>query len=416
MFCVGSVFVYLNQLEHIHTRQLLMRGPIADKSNAKASTSSELSDEMPKLNEPRGNVFRSSLGLNTYEPKPYHRLTVETTKRVQSISTIMTVNNTSKPVQETSELLQETSRPTKKISNPANETSKLDKETSEQVQETSNLTMKTSNPANETSNLVQETSKYVREISEPINEMLKQKVDRILSEIPFTDENLLPRCYKPITNFVYIKNHKCGSDTVAAIFRRFGYLRNLSLVLPVALYWNVGWPFRLEPHMYRTPKSGYFNILTEHTTYDEERLSKLMPDDAQYITSLREPYDRLKSVFQYFIVAQFTGIDKIVKPRSSYVNYFLKSENKTGLDEAYKSPNQQKVCVPPGLSVMRNAMSFELGLPVGFHTSVDMQDDIDYIKKWLQHIDSRFTMVRCSTVNPFNSASIKFSVFTSLMS
>ena len=48
-----------------------------------------------------------------------------------------------------------------------------------------------------------------------------------------------PPCAEERKNFVYIKTHKTGSETVSAIFRRFGYARNLSFVLPMGT--NCSW-------------------------------------------------------------------------------------------------------------------------------------------------------------------------------
>ena len=223
---------------------------------------------------------------------------------------------------------------------------------------------------------------------------IRERINHILDQIPpIPDEDLLPKCVKPVTDFVYIKNHKCASDTLSAMFRRFGYSRNLTFVQPIRAYWNLGWPFRLEPHMHRTLKTDHFNILTEHTIYDKERLSKIMPPGTAYLTSIREPFSHLQSSLPFFNYQFHSKLENYKKPGERNMDFFLRTDNKTGFDEEYKKADERKVCVPPGLSVVRNFMSFNLDLPVGFHTTEDRTHDLVYIKNWLGQISKDFKLV-----------------------
>lgn len=84
------------------------------------------------------------------------------------------------------------------------------------------------------------------------------------------DKFQLPDCKKKSnrkTNFVYIKNHKCASDTLSAVFRRFALNKNLSIVLPIGAHSLLGWPHQLRRYMYRLKKTKEFNIMLDHQVY-----------------------------------------------------------------------------------------------------------------------------------------------------
>ena len=227
------------------------------------------------------------------------------------------------------------------------------------------------------------------------NLSVKELVESILKDVPRkTGADLLPSCTKEKQNFVYIKNHKCASDTLSVVFRRFGFERDLSVVQPMLMKFNIGWPKPLHPGFFRASKSGHFNILTDHTVYNETFMDKLMSPGTVYMTSIREPFSHLKSSFNFFNVPKLGHISEKLQPGEDALMYFL--QNKDAVDQQYKDPKTYKArpCVPPYLSVVRNMMAFDLGLPVGYEGSPDMQKDIPYIKQWLAHIDKKFETVR----------------------
>ena len=242
--------------------------------------------------------------------------------------------------------------------------------------------------------LVKDKLQHLPRLKQKNQNSLQAHIDNILNEIPRrTGIELLPMCKDAKQNYVYIKNHKCASDTLSVVFRRFGINRNSSLVQPVANKCNIGWPMPLHPGYYRASKSGKYNILTEHTVYDEGYMKTLMEPDAVYFTSIREPFSHLKSSFNFFNVPKLGHID--VKPGQDALMIFLNDMEK--IDKQYQDPKTwpSRPCVPPYLSVVRNMMAFDLGLLVGFNDKSDMQEDIMYIKKWLEHIDKKFDIVSC---------------------
>ena len=166
----------------------------------------------------------------------------------------------------------------------------------------------------------------------------------------------------PRIEFVYIKTHKCASETLSAIFRRFGHLRNLSFVLPVDRRNNLGWPEPLDKGMFRPSKTGGHNILCEHTILTLPLMTDIMPKDTAFVTSISEPMEHLKSEFNYFNLRKNGGI-KSARALPDYLR------NLVEYDDMYKARNNSRrygYCVPAGLSVTHNSMAFDVGFPIGF--------------------------------------------------
>ena len=204
-----------------------------------------------------------------------------------------------------------------------------------------------------------------------------------------------PPCIEERKNFVYIKTHKTGSETVSAVFRRFGYARNLSFVLPIGDKLLLGWPWPLEPWMYRPSKTSGFNILCEHVIFHEDIIPAMMPSDTVYTTTLREPFGHLRSAFNYFGLGKVMG-DNITDKMSA----FLKSPQKW--DDAYtrrfivRRPLPPGACIPSNVSVVKNAQASDLGFPVGFPPTPKYRDQTDnetFIQEWIDSIDRRFELV-----------------------
>ena len=91
-------------------------------------------------------------------------------------------------------------------------------------------------------------------------------------------------CSTERRDFVYVKMIKCASETLASMFRRFGYHRNLSFVLPVGRRIYVGWPYQIQNDMYRHTDTNTFNILTDHAIYNKTTMKSLMkPGDIKFV-------------------------------------------------------------------------------------------------------------------------------------
>ena len=192
------------------------------------------------------------------------------------------------------------------------------------------------------------------------------------------------------TNVVYIKTHKCASETLSAIFRRFGYERNLSFVLPVDGRNNLGWPDPLDEGMFRPSKTGRYNVLCEHTILTLPLMADIMPNDTMFVTSIREPMQHMKSAFQYFNIKRVAAINSS-DPISEYLRILDKYDN------VYKGRGNIRrsgYCVPPNLSVTRNSMAFDLGFPNGYAKDTkDETTNTTAVQEWLDMLDKRFGFV-----------------------
>ena len=199
------------------------------------------------------------------------------------------------------------------------------------------------------------------------------------------------KCTAEKRNVVFIKNHKCGSDTVTNVFHRFGFDRTLSFMLAAPGRYTLNWPYMIMPGTYREPKArGGFNILCEHAVYSERIMSKLMPSDTEYTTIVREPFSRLRSAFNFFHIDWRAEIHSD-EPLQEYLSDIRRYEIHI------RSPSHvryKKHCMGPGWTAGQNGMSFDLGFDNGFHQdTVDQTGNATYIREWLQHLHNRFNLV-----------------------
>ena len=199
------------------------------------------------------------------------------------------------------------------------------------------------------------------------------------------------KCTAEKRNVVFIKNHKCGSDTATNVFHRFGLDRNLSFMLAVPGRMTLNWPYVIRSGTYRASKAlGGFNILCEHAIYNDRIMSTLMPSNSEYTTILREPFSRLKSAFNFFHINWRADI-LTEEPFLDYLRDIRRYEIHL---RSPSCPMCKKSCMGPGWTAGQNGMSLDLGFDNGFHMDVvDQTDNATYIREWLQHLQSRFSLV-----------------------
>ena len=213
----------------------------------------------------------------------------------------------------------------------------------------------------------------------------------LIGEIP-VDQTQPPRCDRERINMVYVKTHKTASDTITNILHRFGLRRNLTFVLPVESHFSLCFPFRLEPHCFRPLKTKQFNIMCQHVVYTPEVMSQIMPSDTVYITSVREPFARVKSLFHYF-PKRFTR-SYLLRGNDQLESYLADIPR---VERTLKSPDNYLYrfsCVPLGFSYALNGMAFALGFHTGFHRdTVDESYNATYIREWISTISRQFIFV-----------------------
>ena len=202
----------------------------------------------------------------------------------------------------------------------------------------------------------------------------------------------LEPCTGERTNFVYMKMIKSASETMVSMLRRFGYFRDLNYVQPIGKRIYVGWPYQIDEGYYRANKrpGKEFNILCEHAVYNKTILQKLMPANTVYFTSLREPYQQVKSMFSYYKLAKALKLEHLQDPFTEYIRNIDKYEKIYQVSET----RHFRQCIPDNFSMTYNLMSFILGYPTGaLGLTPDKTQDDAFIDKWLQDIDNSFSLV-----------------------
>ncbi|XP_035696262.1 galactose-3-O-sulfotransferase 2-like [Branchiostoma floridae] len=173
------------------------------------------------------------------------------------------------------------------------------------------------------------------------------------------------------TNLAFVKVHKAGGTTLTCLLQRFGDLRNLSFVLPRKGI-NLGWPKQMSESDFLPSLTGEYNILVQHVVFNKSTIGSVMPRDTKYITTIREPFSHLKSVFNWYKLARV---------------YRVLGKNPVG--EFLKSPAmyeaRRRDIIP---SKTRNFMAFDLGFPIRTQSDNDTA-----IKEFISKMDEDFVLV-----------------------
>ncbi|ESP02827.1 hypothetical protein LOTGIDRAFT_74722, partial [Lottia gigantea] len=188
----------------------------------------------------------------------------------------------------------------------------------------------------------------------------------------------------------FIKVMKCATESLGPMFRKFGYDRNLTYVLPVEDRIWIGWPFPFNKYDYRPSRKPY-NILIEHSIYNQSMLQQLMPRDTIYISSIRHPLSRLKSSFNYFNTPKQCNLTNKTDPVNEYLNnvqnipqYFC-----TGLVKTWR-----RFCPPVKFSQMHNEMAHSLGMPLGFPLGrKDITENLEAVKDYIRGLGENFHLI-----------------------
>ena len=105
---------------------------------------------------------------------------------------------------------------------------------------------------------------------------------------------------KPRTHIAFLKVHKAASSTVQNILYRFGLGHNLSFVLPEQGHYiskDADFYFKILPSL---DKSGKYDIICNHVTFNQRKFRSLMYDDAFYLAIVRKPLQRFVSAAYYY--------------------------------------------------------------------------------------------------------------------
>ncbi|PIK56193.1 putative galactosylceramide sulfotransferase isoform X2 [Apostichopus japonicus] len=151
----------------------------------------------------------------------------------------------------------------------------------------------------------------------------------------------------PIQRIVFVKTHKTASTTMASVFERYGYYRNLTFAIGRSHVLSFQYKFS-RGNLMKFPKmkGKPFDILTNHARYSRGEMDAVVPN-ATFITILRNPEDQVESAFGYF--EMYSGMKIGHEPNPL----------KTFMDDPMKYYKEHKYHM---WQLSRNGMLFDLGL------------------------------------------------------
>ena len=209
-----------------------------------------------------------------------------------------------------------------------------------------------------------------------------------LSMMTYDDDYGYDTVCKPKRKVVFLKTHKTGSCTMASIFHRYGFVNNLTFLVPdhshLISYKKLFSTDKIATREARdkgTSGHGYTNwtfevgyeMFTNHARFNKKEFDKVF-HGAKYVTILREPVSEFESAFFFF------NISKAMKKKSDQpLKLFMKNPK-----ENFK--HLQKIRFTPKVS-MHNYQMFDLGL------QFDEMDNETVILGKILELDSEFDLV-----------------------
>ncbi|KAK2916918.1 hypothetical protein QQF64_025616 [Cirrhinus molitorella] len=159
------------------------------------------------------------------------------------------------------------------------------------------------------------------------------------------------RAHPPV---VFLKTHRTGSSTVQNILFRFGERESATFAFPSRTY-QFNYPDRFRAAFVDELPEGLsqFDLLCSHMRLDLREVRKVMPQNAVFITLLRDPVKTFESVFGYYTstVPAFFGAYRAAA-----------SKGKSALAVFLDSPETFWDPMEPGNGLAKNPMSFDMGL------------------------------------------------------
>lgn len=205
------------------------------------------------------------------------------------------------------------------------------------------------------------------------------------------NSSLLPKkpCENQKCNFVFIKPMKCATETVVRILRKYSYENDLNIMLPRQKRLYLAWPYLMDDSDYRLSDRP-FNGLIDHAIYNKTIMNRYFPPQTtHYVTIIREPLKQFKSAFNYFKIAQISGIFTL-NPLTEFL------ENIENYESIYKSPEAAtyRYCIPNGFSVTKNLLAHCLGMPIGFPKDREnISNNLHAVQDYIENLDKDFSLV-----------------------
>ncbi|XP_011682952.2 galactosylceramide sulfotransferase-like [Strongylocentrotus purpuratus] len=173
------------------------------------------------------------------------------------------------------------------------------------------------------------------------------------------DSKTIPTLKQP--RLVFLKTHKTASSTVTSVLQRYGYLKDLSFLMPKCghildtyHHFDVSKVQGLSSKSARE-RETLFNFLTNHARYSRTDMDGVF-HEARYVTILRDPVTQFESMFYYFEMFKYLPAGK-----NSLGGFFEDPENNFKLMRRKKMQFTEKR--------MHNQQLFDLGIDLN-----DMDD------------------------------------------
>ena len=236
------------------------------------------------------------------------------------------------------------------------------------------------------------TGTYERLVHQSRNMLALAEVDDIydirwetgrpnISELDARPQHLpstAPSNYKKHIGF--LKVHKAASTTAQAIMLRFGWVWNLTFILPHEFnefqYPNIIsiWDSITEQNILPPPPGRTYDILCHHVVYNRDAWAKVLPADTAIISTIREPLAHFRSVVNYF---------------EPDVLKMLANTSHDPIKELLSSKELLENEIPK-YSFLNNRVSFEYGVPLNIIKSRNITAFNAYINDVL---DKEFLVV-----------------------
>ncbi|XP_019627859.1 PREDICTED: galactose-3-O-sulfotransferase 2-like [Branchiostoma belcheri] len=183
-------------------------------------------------------------------------------------------------------------------------------------------------------------------------------------------------CTQPVTRFMFVKTHRAGSTTVAAILYRFGLTHDLNAVLP-STGDLLGWPFEIRPGNYFPLKPGLeHDVIVDRAVYRPDMFQYFFPNDMIYLGILRHPLDHLQACFSEYDLQKLYNLP-------------TKQPIQTFLDDPYtweRKLHSQRMKRKP-YSFTKNFQAYSFGYSLG------LSEDLERTKRFVDRIVSEFKFV-----------------------
>ncbi|XP_066296593.1 galactose-3-O-sulfotransferase 2-like [Branchiostoma lanceolatum] len=195
-------------------------------------------------------------------------------------------------------------------------------------------------------------------------------------DVPPTPVKSSERCTQPVTRFMFVKTHRAGATTVAAILYRFGVTYDLNVVLPSTgdLF---GWPFEIRPGNYLPLKPGLeHDVIVDRAVYRPDVFQYFFPNNMVYLGILRHPLNHLQSCFSAYGLQQLYNLP-------------AKGPIQTFLDDPYsweRKLHSQRMKRKP-YSFTKNLQAYNFGYSIG------LSEDLKRTKKFVDRIASDFKVI-----------------------